>query len=114
MKEESEKTVYMLGPITNTPENNYRRFASVQEELEKTFKTVVNPYQKFEEQEIRNMHDLQLLSFEVRELLVCDEVITLTGWEDNLCAQQVAKIARILCKPIIPMSKIITTDLTHD
>lgn len=98
----NKKTIYLSGPITGMPENNFREFALVEERLNAMGYNVINPHvicqnvnpKLFKNEEEYWQHCMRLCVAEMAAF--ADTVLTLKGWEDSRGAKEEVGIAREL------------------
>ncbi len=91
-----QKTIYLSGPITGLPENNYKGFALAQERLESLGHKVLNPHEFFEGSNTRDWTHDDFMRICIAEMMKADEVVTLPGWEHSKGAMIEVKIARLM------------------
>lgn len=112
---------YLCGPITGLPQNNAPVFYHYQELLEEAGYTIVNPHEivpELTEEELAVMAPLtesekqgliwkRAMSFCIREMLDCNEVITLPGWEFSKGATIEVRLARDFNIEVKPLAKVL-------
>lgn len=106
-----KKTVYISGPITEIPGNNFREFALAQERIEAMGFIVLNPHEicRFIDPKLYETPELYWEAC-MREccakLPYAHCVVTLQGWENSKGAMKEVAIARTL--GFIPVHYIMT------
>jgi phosphotransacetylase len=85
------KRVYIAGPITGQPEDNYQTFHEVEVDLRSQGFEVVNP-QKLDHSKAEKWRDF--MRTDIRELMECDAVTFLPGWEKSKGARLECIIAK--------------------
>jgi len=92
--------IYVAGPMTGVPEHNIPAFAWAERVLQDAGYLVLNPARHGTDQE--TWEDYMRRS--LRDLLCCDGVALLSGWEDSRGATIEHNLAQELdmpCKPIL-------------
>jgi hypothetical protein len=92
------KTLYVAGPMSNRPQNNYPAFNAAAATLRARGFTVVNPAESGAEDGWASYVDL--LKDDLRMLLDCDGVATLEGWWESVGARNEVQVAGILKMPV--------------
>lgn len=97
-------TVYISGPITKDPDYR-RKFMKRAQELQNAGYEVVNPVVVSAQLEMKmgknNVKYEDYLREDMKELLFCDGISSLPGWEKSKGAKLEHLIARILKYPVI-------------
>lgn len=91
-----KKTIYLSGPITGLPQNNYKEFALAQERVEALGYKVLNPHEFFEGKDTRQWDHPDFMRVCIAEMMKADLIVTLPGWEHSIGAKMEVDIARIL------------------
>lgn len=93
---DTKKTIYLSGPITGLPQNNYKEFALAQERIEALGYKVLNPHEFFEGKNTRDWEHQDFMRVCIAEMMKADLVVTLPGWEKSLGATIEVQIARLM------------------
>lgn len=91
-----KKTIYLSGPITGLPQNNYKDFALAQERIEALGHKVLNPHEFFEQKDVRDWTHNDFMRVCIAEMMKADLVVTLPGWEKSIGATIEVQIARLM------------------
>lgn len=91
------KTLYVAGPMSNLPMNNYPMFNSAAKNLRAAGFTVVNPAE-FGTEGGASYQDL--LRKDLKALLDCDGVAVLEGWWGSVGARNEVQVAGVLKMPV--------------
>lgn len=94
------KTLYVAGPMSNRPMNNYPLFNAVTGWLREAGYTVVNPAE-FGTEGGASYQDL--LRKDLKALLDCDGVAVLEGWWESVGARNEVQVAGVLKMPVRPV-----------
>lgn len=94
-------TIYVCGPITNIPENNFPAFKKVQEVLDSEAISNIIPHEIFDGIDTKDFTHNDFMKYCVSHLAFCDKVITLKGWESSVDATMEVRIARAMGKEVI-------------
>jgi hypothetical protein len=100
--------VYISGPMTGLPENNYPAFHAAEDELAALGFEVVNP--------ARNEHPdpptwENFMRLAIPQVCECDMVCLLPGWSDSKGAQMEANIGSRLGMACVPLKRILSENL---
>lgn len=91
-----KKTIYLSGPITGLPQNNFKEFALAQESVEALGYKVLNPHDFFQDQDTIDFQHQDFMRVCVAKMMKADLVVTLPGWEKSLGATIEVQIARLM------------------
>jgi hypothetical protein len=86
--------VYVAGPMTGIPEFNYPMFNMVAAELRRRFQTVCNPAENDGGSSDKPWDFYMRLA--IKQLIECDEVCLLPGWQNSRGACIEEQLARDL------------------
>ena len=92
----NEKTVYLSGPITNMPQNNYKEFAFAQAKIQSLGYTVINPHDLFNGVDTKDFTHDDYMRCCIVAMMNADIIVTLHGWEDSIGAVMEVSIARTM------------------
>lgn len=106
-------TIYLCGPITGLPNNNFEAFARVQEKLDAENVPNVNPHELFNGIDTKNFTHGDYMKHCISHLAFCDMVVTLKGWEQSIGATMEVRIARDMGKKIIHENVLNVKQLIH-
>lgn len=95
------KRIYISGPISGMPGNNREAFDAVEKRLSALDYEPVNPHKLFNLEE-EGFTWKEFMKRDIKELLECDEVVTLPGWEGSTGASLEVHIAKQLDMPCMP------------
>lgn len=87
------KRIYVAGPMTGYPDLNFPLFHSVAAELRARGLDVVNPAE-LNADPTKGWHDC--MRVDIRELVTCDAILMLPGWEKSKGATLERHIAKAL------------------
>lgn len=109
-------TVYISGPITKDPD--YRqKFMKRAQELQKTGYNVVNPVVISDRLEMQrgkeNLTYADYMKEDIRELLYCDAISCLPGWNESKGARLEHEIAEIIGLACVDMLAVRRADEKH-
>lgn len=91
----AKRRVYISGPCSGLPEFNYPAFNREAARLRALGYEVENPAENPEQQSWAGYMRLAL-----RQMLTCDEVVLLPGWQHSLGARTEQHIATLLEMPV--------------
>lgn len=91
------KTLYVAGPMSNRPQNNYPAFNGAAASLRARGYIVVNPAE-FGTEGGASYQDL--LRKDLKALLDCDGVAVLEGWWESVGARNEVQVAGVLKMPV--------------
>ncbi len=100
-------TIYICGPVTGLPLNNFPAFQEAEEELTKLGAKCLNPHSLFENLVTKHYEHDDYMRVCISALALCDSVVTLNGWEQSKGADMEVKIARLMNKEVVPLHKFI-------
>lgn len=100
-------TVYICGPITGLPLNNFPAFQEAEDELTKMGIKCLNPHSLVEFLDTKHYEHDDYMRVCVSALAFCDRIVTISGWENSKGADMEVKIARIMNKEVVPLHKFI-------
>lgn len=89
--------VYVAGPMTGYPDFNFPAFADASARLRALGYEVVSPAEVCADQ---NMAWIDCMRADIRELVLCDAVAVLPGWEKSRGATLEVHIAQKLGLPV--------------
>lgn len=89
-------TVYLAGPMTGLPELNYPAFNALADKLRKAGIEVSNPAENRWDPRNGIPTWADWMKLAIAQLLTCDEVLLLPGWESSRGAQLERHIAEAL------------------
>jgi hypothetical protein len=93
------RTVYVAGPMSGYPENNYPAFHEAAERLREAGYAVVNPAEYGGPTEGR-FHYVDLLREDLRQMLDAQGVCTLDNWWESTGARNEVNVAGLLKMPV--------------
>ena len=93
-------TIYLSGPITGMPNNNYRAFAMLQEQIEALGHKVINPHELFEAVDTTGFEWEDYMRGCIIGMMQADLVITLSDWDKSKGARIEVDLARNLSMPV--------------
>lgn len=96
------RRVYLSGPMTGLPENNYPAFGAAAQWLRSMMFEVYNPAE-WEKHHNKGVFNLEI-AFADYCHFICREaeaVVVLPGWENSPGARAEAAVARALGKPVL-------------
>lgn len=96
------KRWYIAGPMTGYDELNYPAFEWAVQQLRKIGCQVCSPHE-LNPQEGRTWQECMVV--DIKEMLDCDGILTLDGWEKSKGATLEVHIATQLEKPVMPLAK---------
>ena len=91
------RRLYVAGPCSGYPENNYPEFNRVADELELAGYDVVNPATVHIS---GRYHYVDLLREDLRAMLECDGVAVLENWWESVGARNEVMVAGLLKMPV--------------
>lgn len=103
-------TVYICGPITDMPQNNYPAFETAEVELKKRGIPCVNPHALFDQMNHNGFTHDEYMRTCISFLAQCDKVVTLRGWEGSKGALIETRVARLLDKEIAIIESILSSN----
>lgn len=108
------RRLYVAGPMSGLPQNNYPAFNAASVELQRKGYDVVNPAE-VSIAGMKRVHYVDLLRADLKGLLQCDGVAVLPGWERSVGATNEVRNARLLKMPVRAVSDWISssTDYTR-
>lgn len=86
--------IYIAGPMTGLPENNYPAFAEAATTFRSRGYHVENPAELLPSKPLPEMTWLDWMRLTVPQMLTCDLVIMLPGWQDSKGATIETDLAR--------------------
>ena len=89
--------VYIAGRMNGLPEHNFPQFNSVAKHLQKLGHEVVSPVdvgEKYFNNDVASHTQQEFMEKDIMELLTCDTICLLPGWEDGTGAVMEAAIAK--------------------
>ncbi len=95
--------IYVAGPMTGIPKKNFPAFARAAKALRKLGHEVVNPAELDADEPKSTWEDC--LRRDIRQLVTCNTVVTLDGYEDSRGARLETYIARALSMSIFHISE---------
>lgn len=108
------KKVYLSGPITGMPNNNIQEFKKYEEKFKNLNFEVINPHNLFSGDEVELLEkclEEKKITFEeyhshfmrrdIAEMMNCDFIAVLDGWEKSKGANIEVYIARNINMPIV-------------
>ena len=96
------RRIYIAGPMTGLPEHNFPAFHAAAERLRKAGWEVVNPAENFGGR--TNLPRERYLREDVAQLVRCDAVALLPGWEESRGAKLEYLLARELGLKVIDVA----------
>ena len=88
--------IYVAGPMSGLPQNNYPAFNHAEKLLQEAGYTVVNPARST----LKAAHYTDFLRHDLKMLLECEAVATLTDWEHSTGARNEVMVAGTLGMPV--------------
>lgn len=98
----SLRTLYVAGPMTGYPANNYPAFNDAAHELRKVGFEVVNPAEFGANSPASYV---ELLKRDLHALMECNGVATLENWWESVGARNEVQVAGLLKMPVRPLSE---------
>lgn len=96
----NRQTVYLSGPITGMPENNYREFKLAEERINAMgFETLV-PHDFFFGIDTREFKHNDYMRECIKQMMDADIVVTLKDWEQSKDCKMEVTIAREMDIPV--------------
>jgi hypothetical protein len=84
------KTIYISGPMSNTPNSNFEAFDNAEKQLVKLGYSVLNPHKLCDELNVRFFEMGKVPDYEdylkediIQMLSKCDKVLVLKGWRQS-------------------------------
>ena len=103
---DTRRKVYISGPMTGLPDLNFPAFEAAEEVILRAGRKPVSPHRA----EINVLAEMSptdkwqaYMKVDLLDLLRCDEVCVLDGWEDSKGAQLEVHVARQLGIPVAPL-----------
>lgn len=100
---EDPSRLYVAGPMTGFPQNNYPTFHRVARELRSVGYDVVSPAEFGVP--VGRVHYVDLLRDDLRKLLDCHGVATLGDWWGSTGARNEVMVAGTLKMPVLPWAE---------
>ena len=94
------QTIYVAGPMSGFPENNYPEFHRVSSILRNKGFNVVSPAEYGAGEGGSRVSYSDLLKEDLRKMLECDAVCTLDGWEHSTGARNEVMVAGVCGMPV--------------
>lgn len=96
--------IYLSGPITGTPQNNYPEFKKVEERMNAVGLKVLVPHDFFEGMDTSEFKHNDYMRICIEKMMKATLIVTLKGWEDSVGCKMEINIARELNIPVQPVS----------
>jgi hypothetical protein len=106
-RRDGHSVLYIAGPMTGHPENNYPVFMETQRLLEGVGYSVVNPA-SFGVPSGGRVHYVDILREDLRAMLDCHGVAVLDGWWESHGARNEINVAGLLKMPVRPVEEWLT------
>ena len=107
------RKIYLCGPITGIPQNNYLQFKEAAEILRNAgYQSVINPHDLFEGIDTSGFAHHDYMKVCLKTMVDCDLLLTLDDWEKSVGATLEVKVARVLLIEVQPAFKFIQA-ITH-
>lgn len=103
-RRDKHTVLYIAGPMSGYPENNYPLFNSVESMLVGAGYDVVNPA-SFGTHPGARVHYVDLIREDLRAMLDCHGVAVLDGWWESGGARNEVNVAGILKMPVRPYAE---------
>jgi hypothetical protein len=95
--------VYISGPITGIQSNNIHAFRDAEEKIRSMGMIPVVPHDFFEGVDTQNFVWEDYMKTCIKELMNCDAVVTIDGWNESRGAQIEVDLARKLGYEVLPL-----------
>lgn len=93
--------IYIAGPMSGYPQNNYPTFHAAASALRSLGYEVVSPAE-FGVPDGTRVHYVDLIREDLRKMLDCDAVATLDNWWESTGARNEVQVAGVLKMPVRP------------
>jgi hypothetical protein len=102
----THKKVYLSGPMTGYTDYNYPAFQDAEDKLkQKGFTNICNPIHNFEGRIDMPRHEY--MRVDLSNVLRCDAVVVLPGWEDSIGARAEVLIAQEIDIPVVELDTLL-------
>jgi hypothetical protein len=95
--------LYVAGPMSGHPENNYPAFNEAARVLRDAGYGVINPAEFSVHGDVR-VHYVDLIREDLRQMLDCHGVAILDGWWESVGARNEITVAGVLKMPVRPVT----------
>lgn len=95
--------IYISGPITGIPSNNIHAFREAEEKIRSMGMNPIVPHDFFEGVDTQDFVWEDYMKKCIKELMNCDAVVTIEGWNDSRGAQIEVDLARKLGFEVLPL-----------
>jgi len=95
------KTIYLSGPISFVPNNNHEKFSNATKKLTSKGYIVINPLELIENE---SSTWEECMKVDLTEMLKCDAVFVLDGWEKSRGATLEVFLSQKLSIPVFDLN----------
>jgi len=100
----AEKKIYVSGPITGIPEDNYPNFVAAAQSLyELGYRKIVVPHDLFRDHDPKALQWSDYMRGCIKEMMDCEALITIPGWEESNGAKLEVYICNALNIPVFAL-----------